>query len=125
MKKTVMICDMCLTECGDHNIKHYKRRFSFDLCPICDENVTMIRNYEELPLEPDDIGYEIETIEAIWERQNETGGKMHPKAANLMGKIRLIPSELFSWKFGGDGDNGEELLLILTAIFEAEDRVRT
>ncbi len=57
-----------------------------------------------------------DSTEAVWERD-----VIHPRATELMDKIRQVDSA-FNWKFGGDGDNGEEMLLILTSVFEADDK---
>lgn len=52
----------------------------------------------------------------------ENGDEHHPKAKELAKLIAAIDyihnSDSGCYKFGGDGDNGEELCFILSEIFE-------
>lgn len=53
------------------------------------------------------------------------GIEHHPMAVKIMGFISehdlYDNSDFFCWKYGGDGDNGEELMYEMDAFFEALD----
>jgi len=59
----------------------------------------------------------------------ENGVKHHPKSIELAEMIAEIDfhlcSDSFDLKFGGDGDNGENLLYILDIYFDWKDRTQT
>ena len=55
----------------------------------------------------------------------ENGVDHHPRSIELMDKIAELDtyfmSDMFCWKTGGDGDNGEALMFLMDIIFEYED----
>lgn len=55
-------------------------------------------------------------IEHRW----KTGAEHHPLSLKIANALRTIDNEAhyFNWRFGGDGDNGEELLLHLDVAIE-------
>lgn len=59
------------------------------------------------------------SIEQMWEK----GIEHHPKSEALgrsMADIDFSNGDCFDFKFGGDGDNGEQLLYILDILVERE-----
>lgn len=56
----------------------------------------------------------------------EKGIPHHPKSLEIMEHLKSIDFNLFgdyfTWKSGGDGDNGETLMYELDMFFEAKDR---
>lgn len=70
-----------------------------------------------------EAGIEVD-INARWEQ-----GISHHEKANEIAKAVfeldwLINDDYFCWKYGGDGDNGEALLYLLSVYFEMKDAVR-
>ena len=55
----------------------------------------------------------------------ESGTSHHPKSLVLFKRIAEIDflwtGDLFCWKSGGDGDNGESLMYLLDIVFEEQD----
>jgi hypothetical protein len=57
----------------------------------------------------------------------EKGTAHNPKSEELFDRIAEIDFEcqddLFCWKSGGDGDNGESLMYLLDIFFEEKDKL--
>lgn len=55
----------------------------------------------------------------------EQGIEHHPNTVELFEALRKIDyeygSDMFDWKCGGDGDNGEELMYHLDIYFECKE----
>ena len=59
------------------------------------------------------------------EHRWENGIDHHPKSVELAKHLEALDKEdFFCWKFGGDGDNGEELMYHLDAYFELQDKLK-
>ena len=61
------------------------------------------------------------TINERWE-QGIPHDQRSEALARRLAKIDMANGDFFCWKFGGDGDNGEELLYLLDIYFEELDR---
>ena len=65
-------------------------------------------------------------IETDITKRWEQGMPHHPKSEELMESIADIDSKYggdhFCWKWGGDGDNGENLMYLLDIHFEQQDQ---
>ena len=59
------------------------------------------------------------SIEERWEK-----GNSHDSRSEELGRFIAAQdvSDSFCWKFGGDGDNGEDLLYALDIWFERKDQ---
>jgi len=68
----------------------------------------------------------VDGVEYDINKRWEEGIEHHPKSMTLMEKLKNVDyvfgGDLFYWKTGGDGDNGEHLMYELDIIFEEEDR---
>lgn len=63
-------------------------------------------------------------IETDTTKRWEEGLDHDPRSVNLMEFLRKLDAEngyCFDWRFGGDGDNGEEMLYQLDVWFETMD----
>jgi hypothetical protein len=57
----------------------------------------------------------------------EHGIPHHPKSLAIMEHLKAVETkfgDVFDWKTGGDGDNGEELMYQLDSFFEYEGEGR-
>lgn len=71
-------------------------------------------------------GLDLTGVETDIGKRWEQGTPHHPEAERMARQIGEIDFHLcddsMCWKFGGDGDNGENLLYALDIIFEARDK---
>jgi len=62
--------------------------------------------------------------QSVIERRWEAGTPHHPEAIRLLKAMAKLDTEdEAGFKFGGDGDNGEILLYLLSEVLERDERV--
>lgn len=77
----------------------------------------------ESDLEKELLLFNVETDVA---KRWENGTKHHPESVQLIRKISaldwLYGNDVFCFRFGGDGDNGEHLMYLFDILFDLHDK---